>query len=99
MESPFSLFVSCVPGKPVTRYGSHTFIGADRVAGTNEFIWHPERVVAIPATEHARYRKEYDRLLADKDLKVRTETEWKAQTAAEDSAVKRAAAKSAAPKE
>lgn len=100
---PFSLFVSCVEGKPVTRYGSRTFIGAEREHGTNIIHWFPDRVVAIPSTEHARYRREYDRVLRDGDLKVRTEADWLAQTASEDAAVQAAAdkraAEAAAPKE
>lgn len=93
----FSLFVSCIEGKPVTRYGSRTFIGAERVHGTNEILWFPNRVVAIPRSEHDRYRKEYDRLLRDGDLKVRTEKDFLRQTRDEDAAVKRGSAEAAAP--
>lgn len=90
MEPSFSLFVSCIEGKPVTRHGSRTFIGAEREQGTNVIHWFPDRVVAIPEAEHNRYRKEYDRLVRDGDLKLRDESDWRAQNTREDAAVKAA---------
>ncbi len=76
----FSLFVSCIPGKPVTRFGTGTFIGAHRSAEkVNELVYEPELIVAIPDGEHARHRKAYNRLVAEGDLKVRKPEEWVAQ--------------------
>jgi hypothetical protein len=85
----FSLFVSCIEGKPVTRFGSRTFIGAEREGDSNVIHWFPDRVIAIPASEHDRFRKEYDRVLRDGDLRVRTKSDWLQQTEAEDAATKR----------
>jgi hypothetical protein len=78
VEPKFTLFVSCVEGQLATRFGTRTFIGAERDQKTNEIHWFPDRIVAIPAAEHARHRKEYDRLVADGDLLVHTEADWKA---------------------
>ncbi|HXJ75596.1 MAG TPA: hypothetical protein VNM37_22260 [Candidatus Dormibacteraeota bacterium] len=77
---PFDLFVSCVEGYPVTRYGSRTFIGARRdPAKPNEIIWSPDQVVAIPRSEYTRHRREYDRAVKDGELRLRTEADWELQ--------------------
>lgn len=90
MGSPFSLFVSCVEGQLCTRYGSRTYIGAERDPKTNEIHWFPDRIVAIPAAEHARFRKAYNRIVADGDVKVRSQADWDAQCARETKAERKA---------
>lgn len=100
MGSQFSLFVSCVEGQLCTRFGTRTFIGAERDQKTNEIHWFPDRIVAIPASEHARHRKEYDRLVQQGDLVVHTEADWKAFCELEAEAernVRQRAAEAAAP--
>ncbi len=78
--SGFALFVSCVVGKPVTRWGSRTLIGASRSAATPTVVdYDPELVVAIPQSEYAQYTREYDRALANGSLKRRAESHWQAQ--------------------
>lgn len=73
----FALFVSSIEGSVVTRYGTRTFIGAERSAGG--LSWQTDRVIAIPHDEYRKFRREYDRALRDKSLRVRTETEWREQ--------------------
>lgn len=85
-ENP-DLFVSCVEGQPVTRYGSRVMIGADRdPADPSQIIYRPGDVVKIPAAEAARYRREYTRQLGDGALKLRTAEDWEAQSAAHSKA-------------
>jgi len=83
----FALFVSCVPGRPVTRYGSRVTIGAYRDPATSKFAWEPETVVAIPEPEFRRYRREYTSALRDGSLRSRSEADWQAQCNAADAAV------------
>lgn len=88
------LFCSCVPGKPVTRYGSSrrgvrgTLIGAERVVGgrDNQIQWFPERIVQLPDDELRRYGREYRRVMSGGELRTRTEAEWRAQQRADDEA-------------
>jgi hypothetical protein len=78
--SQFALFVSCVEGSLVTRYGTRTFIGAERrTDDPRQIDYHPEQVVAIPHDEHRRYRREYLRALREGSLVERTEDEWQQQ--------------------
>lgn len=94
--------MSCVRGRPVTRFGTRTMIGAER-APDNEIHWFPDRVVALTKAEADRHKKEYGRLLAEGDLRLRTAEEWIAQqqtgekAAAEKAARKAAAAAAADP--
>lgn len=76
----FALFVSCVEGCPVTRFGTRTMIGATRSARTPDVVtYDPTVVVAIPLDEHRKYRREYERALANGTLKARGAEEWSAQ--------------------
>lgn len=80
------LYVSCVDGKPVTRYrlggrGGRTLgdpIGADRGEG-RAWIYDPARVVRIPPEEVAVFGRIYERAIADGHLIRRTEAEHAAQ--------------------
>lgn len=76
----FALFVSCVEGSLVTRYGTRTFIGAERRADDPRVVdYHPEHVVAIPHDEFRKYRREYLRALREGSLVERTAAQWDAQ--------------------
>lgn len=78
----FALFVSCVEGSLVTRYGTGTFIGAERRADDPRQVdFHPDQVIAIPDDEFRKYRREYLRALREGSLRQRTEAEWQRQNA------------------
>lgn len=83
----FALFVSSVEEHLVTRYGTRTFIGAER--DKNGIKWNTKAIVAIPHDEYRRYRREYDRALRDKSLTPRTEAEWNAQNRSEEKSHKK----------
>jgi hypothetical protein len=91
--SPFALYVSSVEGKLVTRYGTATrrqpsYIGARRDArDPTRITWETELVVALTTAEVARYRREYDRELAARALRCRTEQDYRAQLAREEQAL------------
>ena len=92
-----ALFVSAVPGRLVTRYGTDTVIGGRRMPYTPRTLpggsinfWDrgrgtvkldPEVVVALSHGEARRYRREYGRALRDGSLVERKRDEWIAQTA------------------
>ena len=79
----FGLFVSCVDGQPVTRYGTRTLIGAQRNAREPTRIdYRPDQVVALTHAECAKYRHEYDRALSNGSLVRRTAADWLAYCAA-----------------
>jgi|SRR6187551_177323 len=79
-QASFALFVSCVEGSLVTRYGTRTFIGAERrTLEPNVVDYHPEQIVAIPHDEFRKYRREYTRALRDGSLVQRTADEWQRQ--------------------
>jgi hypothetical protein len=82
-ELAFALYVSCVPAQgPTTRYGTRTFIGAERNAAQPTVIqYDPELVVALTAEEWRKYRREYQRALASGALVTRTAAEYRAQQA------------------
>ena len=73
----FDKFVSSVPGKLVTRFGSRTYIGARITEGGPE--WDPDDIVALTGDELATYRREYARALRDGALVERTRDEWMAR--------------------
>lgn len=76
----YALFVSCVAGQPVTRYGTRTFIGAERRAKEPQVIdYDPTVVVAISHDEFRRYRKEYLRALNSGSLVTRDAADWHRQ--------------------
>lgn len=76
----FALFVSSVEGRLVTRYGTRTFIGAERRASDpRQLEWHTDQVIAIPHDEFRKYRREYLRALREGSLVVRTDAEWQQQ--------------------
>lgn len=61
--------VRSVDGRPVSRYGTRSFIGAERdSANPNKLIYATDAVVTIPRDEARLYRREYVRHLADGDL-------------------------------
>lgn len=79
----FALFVSSVEGSLVTRYGTATFIGAERSATDPRAVeWHPDQVVAIPHDEYRKFRREYLRALREGSLVERTADEWNRQNTA-----------------
>lgn len=86
-DSLFALYVSCVPGRLVTRYGTRTYIGATRDPSAEGGVrYDPETVVALTATELADYRREYDRALGAGSLRERTAEDWKRANGAPASA-------------
>ena len=77
MAEQFGLYLSCVDGAPVARYGTSVLIGAERDAADRTVIhYHPEVVVAIPTDEARRYAREYRRAIADGSVKERTAADW-----------------------
>lgn len=73
----FGLFVSCVEGQPVTRFGSKVLIGADRdPANRRKVRYNPKQIVAVPNEEAQRYAREYARAIADGSLTQHTAGEW-----------------------
>jgi Pyruvate/2-oxoacid:ferredoxin oxidoreductase gamma subunit len=99
--APFGLFVSCVEGQPATRYGTRTLIGAERRHDDPRVIdYDPDIIVAIPADELQRYRREYSDMLRDGALVQRSAEDWVAQEElALEQARERAAAKAKAREE
>lgn len=76
----FALYVSAIEGKPVTRFGTRTLIGASRSRATPNVVdYDTQRVVAIPQEEYSRFRREYDRALGNGSLRRRKAEEWQAQ--------------------
>ena len=76
--SPFALFLSCNPdGGLVARYGTRTFLGADRDATNPSRVkYYPERVVAVSVAEYRRFRREYNRAMTNGSVVRRTAAEW-----------------------
>ena len=73
----FGLFVSCVEGKPVTRFGTKVLIGADRdPTQPRKIRYRPKEIIAIPTDEAHRYGRDYGRLIADGELVEHTADEW-----------------------
>lgn len=55
-------YFSCVEGSAVRRFGTDAHIGAKVVPGEG-YVFDPEAVVAIPASECRRYVREYNNVL------------------------------------
>lgn len=90
------LYVSCVGGHHVTRYGTQTLIGVrpdPSVEGNLAFD--EAMVVRIPAGEYSTYRREYDDLIAQGALLKRTAEEYDEYQAERETAINAAAASSA----
>lgn len=85
-------YVSSVEGRLVTRYvslrqPSPQYIGATRQGRVVTF--NTEAVIALPAIEWKRHRREYRKLIRDKSLLERTKGDfdaWQVKRAAEDAA-------------
>lgn len=76
----FALFVSCVEGSPVTRFGTKVLIGADRDPKVRKkILYRPKEIVAIPVDEARLYGREYARLINDGELVEHTAEKWLAQ--------------------
>ena len=74
-----ALYVSCVKGSVVERFGFRgQYIGVKRIAPPEGWQWNEDEVVAISEREFARCRREYEQALARKDLLQRTEEEFTA---------------------
>jgi len=64
-----AVYVRAVEGRPVTRYGTPVYIGAEREPERqNKLIYRTSDVVMIPRDEAVRYRREYVRHIVDGDL-------------------------------
>lgn len=73
----FGLFVSCVEGQPVTRFGSKVLIGAGRDPDNRRKVrYSPKQIVALPHEEAQRYGREYARAIDDGSLVQHTAAEW-----------------------
>jgi hypothetical protein len=70
-DSPFAIFVSCVEGRLVSRFGTSCYVGAD-FDKDNNLRFDVDMVVAIPHAEMAVYRREYEKHLRCGDLLART---------------------------
>lgn len=76
----FGLFVSCVPGHPVTRHGTKILIGADRDPVERRKIRYREKeIIGITRGEALKYAREYRRSIADGSLREHTREQWLAQ--------------------
>ncbi len=76
----FGLFVSCVEGQPVSRFGTKVLIGAERDASVRGKIrYRTKEIVAIPHDEALKYSREYRRAIDDGSLVARTADEWSQQ--------------------
>ena len=83
-HATFGLFVSCVDGKPVTRFGTGTMIGATRSKATPDVVsYDPTQVVGIPHAEYDRHLRSYERALGNGSLKRRTAADYHAQEKAQ----------------
>lgn len=84
---PFGLFVSCVEGQPVTRFGTRVFIGAARdPANPRKLVYHPDQIIAVPHLEAQRFGREYARAILDGSLVQRSAAEWREQQRSEGGA-------------
>lgn len=91
------LYVSCVDGKPVTRFAlggrggarQGSVIGAVRGEG-RAYTYNPRAVVMISAGEVEKFGREYERAIADKHLVRRTEDDFEAWQLAQKAAEKKA---------
>ena len=82
------LFVRCVPGRLVTRFGSAQYIGArlvspppsaaEKDAGAATVVWDESEVVLISGDEYRRFRREYDGAIRRGDLLRATEDKHRA---------------------
>lgn len=63
-------YYSSVYGRVVPRFGTSSYIGA--VMGKDGFEWDEVKIVAIPMTEFARYRKEYTKNVKNGSIMERT---------------------------
>jgi hypothetical protein len=73
----FAIFVSCVEGQPVARFGTGTMIGASRTPDDpTVVVYDPEEIVAIPHAEYSKHRRAYDRAIANGSLRVRKSDKW-----------------------
>lgn len=81
LDTSKPLYVSIRDGALVARYtlagASGGYIGAERGEG-RAYVWHPERIVMIPAAEVAAHRTPYTLALAAGDLVPRTAEEYEA---------------------
>lgn len=76
----FGLYVSCVQGSPVSRFGTKILIGADRDPNEpRKVIYRTKDIVAIPIGEATRYAREYRRTIDEGELIEHTAEEWAAQ--------------------
>jgi hypothetical protein len=81
----FGLYLSCVTGQPVARFGSRVLIGAERdLTDRTEIHYRPEVIVGIPTAEARQYAREYRRAISDGSVLQRTAEDWiKQQTSPE----------------
>lgn len=89
-------YVSCVPGRLVTRFGTGSYIGATVDLKTGEQNYDPNEVVAIPLVEWLTYVREYGRLVRAGDLIKRTKAELDSWRVAQAAASKKEADDAAA---
>lgn len=86
LDTSKPLYVSIRDGALVARYtlagASGGYIGAERGEG-RAYVWHPDRIVMIPAAEVAAHRTPYMLALASGDLVPRTAEEYEAARAAQ----------------
>jgi hypothetical protein len=88
------LYLSCVLGKGVvTRFGATgaTFIGARRDPSAEGGIsYHPEQVVRVPGSDARRYAREYQRVLSEGAVLIRSREEYVAYRKQRDEALRAA---------
>ena len=85
------MFVRAVPGHAVPRYGTGTWIGAERrtlsaeqkASGESPFVW-SSRIVPLPTDYVRRHVRALGMHLRNGELVQCTDAEWKAQCAVDD---------------
>ena len=85
------MFVRAVPGHAVPRYGTGTWIGAERrtlsaeqkASGESPFVW-SSRIVPLPTDYVRRHVRALGMHLRNGELVQCTAAEWKAQCAADE---------------
>lgn len=90
-SEPFALFLSCVEGHLVRRYGTpaRNHIGVAFTKDGPKFD--TNEIVALTAAEAAKYRREYRNALRAGSLRERTAEDFDAYVLAQEEAAKKAA--------
>ena len=77
---PFGLFLSCIEGQPVARFGTKVLLGAERDRSNPKSItYRPKVIIPIPKLEARKYGREYRRAIENGSVTQHTAAEWREQ--------------------